>query len=101
MFIYNISLKLEWSIHEAWLLWMQEVHIPEIMETGCFTEYRFVRLLDIDEADGPTYAVQFFAATREDYERYITHHAPALREDSQRRWGNGFIGFRSLMKVVN
>lgn len=101
MFIYNVTIKMTWTIHEAWVAWMQQTHIPEVMETGCFTESRLVRLLDIDESEGPTYAAQYHAATRADYDRYIEQHANRLRQDAYNKWGEQFVGFRSLMQVVN
>ena len=101
MFIYNVTTKLAWPIHDAWVQWMKEKHIPDVMNTGCFTEFRFVRLLETDEAEGPTYAVQYYAATKVDYEHYIGHYAPDLRKDAIQNWGDNFIGFRSLMQLVN
>lgn len=101
MYIYNITVKITWPIHEAWVAWMTDKHIPDIMSSGCFTDHRFVRVLETDETEGPTYATQFHAPTKADYDAYIRQYAPALRQDALNRWGNNFIGFRSLMKVVN
>jgi hypothetical protein len=101
MFIYNISIKVTHSIHKAWLQWMQEVHIPAIMETNCFVKYTFAKLLDIEEEDGLTYSCQYEANTKADYNRYITVHSQKLRDDSMQKWGNQFIAFRTLMQVVN
>ena len=36
MIIYNITIKVEWSIAKDWLVWMQNEHICEIIKTGCF-----------------------------------------------------------------
>jgi hypothetical protein len=101
MIIYNVTTKVNWQIHEAWVSWMKEKHLQDVMDSGCFVDKRFVRLLETDESEGPTYAAQFHAATMEDYKRYIEHHAPALRKDVMDTWGDNFISFRSLMEVVN
>ncbi len=101
MYIYNITTKVSWSIHEGWVQWMKETHIPEIMQTGCFTEYRFVQLLETDESEGPTYATQFHAPSLEAYNTYLSQFAPDLRSDAIKKWGDHFIGFRSLMKLVH
>ncbi len=101
MFIYNITIKFEWAIGAAYMKWMQEKHIPDIMNTGYFEKYQFVKLLDIDEEEGPTYALQLYAADRAKYETYIQHHAPALREESKQLWGDRCMTFRTLMEVVN
>jgi hypothetical protein len=101
MFIYNVTTKLDHSIHERWVEWMKTKHISDVMASNCFVKYQFVRLLDTDETEGVTYAAQFFAESKADYNRYIEIYAPALRDDANRTWGNKFIGFRSLMEVVN
>lgn len=101
MFIYNVTTKVDPSIHEIWVEWMKQTHIPDIMKTGCFTEFQFVKLLEQDESDGPTYAVQYRAASKADYNRYLEIHANQLRNHVFAVWGNKLISFRSLMQVVH
>ncbi len=101
MLIYNVTIKITPHIHEAWVSWMQQIHIPDVMSKGCFTEYRFVRVLEIDDSEGPTYATQYFADSKANYNRYIELYAPALRKEALDKWGSNFIGFRSLMQVVH
>ncbi|MGE5521009.1 MAG: DUF4286 family protein, partial [Candidatus Dadabacteria bacterium] len=48
MIIYNVTTKINASVADSWLRWMQQEHIPEVMDTGCFSEYRFARLLEQD-----------------------------------------------------
>jgi hypothetical protein len=98
--IYNVTIKVDKSIATAWLAWLQEEHIPTITATGCFTGYKVVRLLETDDTEGPTYAIQFFATDLAEYTRYIREHAPALRQDSTNKWGDAFIAFRSVMEVI-
>jgi len=101
MLIYNITIQVNWTIHNDWLPWMQEVHIPEVMSTGMFTHFRILRLLEVDESEGPTYAFQYFAANREKYDYYIENFAPLFREKTIARWSDQFNAFRTLMEVVN
>lgn len=100
MIIYNVTWKVDWSIHDQWVDWMRDYHIPQVLGTGCFVKNTFSRLLEVEEDDGPTYSLQYFANTRADYDRYIQQYAPALREENIRKWGDRFIAFRSLMEVV-
>jgi len=100
MIIYNITAKVEWSVAEEWVKWMQEKHIPEVLETGCFEKHQFVRLLQVDETEGPTYAIQYYAPTLSTYDYYLQHHAPSLRDQVNNKWGEKYIDFRTLMQVV-
>lgn len=101
MFIYNVTIKIDQGIHEAWLSWMNDVHIPDVMNTGCFEKFVFLRLLETDESEGPTYAVQYFAISKAQYNRYIDVYSARLRKAATDKWGNNFIAFRTLMEVVN
>lgn len=100
MLIYNVTVKVDAAIAASWLQWMKEEHIPEIMATGCFSHYQIVQLMEQDDTEGPTYAMQYYAASVDDYERYIQEFADTLRLKSTHQWGDRFIAFRSLMRIV-
>ena len=101
MIIYNVTTMVSHAVHDQWLAWMKEEHLPEIMATGLFERNQFMRLMDVDEQQGITYAVQFFASTKENYDSYISNHAPALRLKGTEKWGDQVVGFRTLMKIVH
>ena len=101
MIIYNVTTMVSHAVHDQWLAWMKEEHLPEIMATGLFERNQFMRLMDVDEQQGITYAVQFFASTIENYDSYISNHAPALRLKGTEKWGDQVVGFRTLMKIVH
>jgi hypothetical protein len=100
MIIYNITAKVDWSIADEWLQWMKTEHIPAVLNTGCFTKFRFVKLLEVDDIEGPTFAVQYYAESRSDYDRYISNYANSFRKQIADKCGNKYIAFRSLMEDV-
>jgi len=100
MIIYNITLKIHDSIKDEWLAWAQQEHIPEVMGTGYFSGSKLVRLLEVDDSEGPTYAIQFSAESKAMYNAYIEKHAAEMRQRSFDKWGDKFIAFRSLMQIV-
>lgn len=100
MIIYNVTIKVDHAIADAWQQWMLDEHAPALVATGCFTHFQMVKLLDVDEEDGPTFAIQYSAQSMQDYERYKTHFATALQQQSTQKWGDRFIAFRTLMQVV-
>lgn len=101
MLIYNVTIKVHESIKAEWLVWLKEEHIPDVIQTGCFTHAIILRLMEVDETEGPTYAVQYFAESKGLYNNYIENHAPEMRQKSFDKWGDKFIAFRSVMQVVN
>lgn len=101
MFIYNVTVKVDHSIAAAWLRWLKEEHIPEVIGTGCFSTATVLELLENADEEGLTYAIQYRASTKEDYDRYIDQHANLLRQKSFDKWGDRFMAFRTLMKIVD
>ena len=99
MIIYNVTIKVQESIAEAWLKWLKEEHIPDVMQSGCFTDTRVLRLLETDDTEGPTYTIQYSAESKGLYNMYIEKFAVALRDKSFQKWGDKFIGFRSVMEL--
>ena len=100
MIIYNVTTKVADKIADDWLQWLKQEHIPDIIGTGYFTHTSILRLLEIDDAEGPTYAVQYFAASMENYNNYISESAEKMRNNAFKKWGNQFISFRSVMHIV-
>ncbi|NOT52897.1 MAG: DUF4286 family protein [Chitinophagaceae bacterium] len=101
MIIYNVTIKVDPSIAREWLEWLKKEHIPDVINTGCFTHAATLRLMEVDESDGITYAIQYHAKDMEDYKRYIDKHSNEMRKKGTGKWGNKFIAFRTVMEVVN
>ena len=101
MIIYNVTIKVHASIHQEWLIWLKTDHIPAILNTGCFTHSKILQLLETDESEGPTYALQFHSESKAQYNRYLELFSNELRMKSYKKWGDQFIAFSSVMQVVN
>jgi hypothetical protein len=93
-------MKVQADISEDWIRWQKEEHVPEIMRTNLFYDFKIYRLLDVDDSDGPTYITQFFSETKDNYDRYVNEFAPALRKKANEKWGDRFIGFRTFLEGV-
>lgn len=101
MIIYNVTTKVEPVIAKEWLQWMKEEHIPAMKATGCFYDAVVLQLLETNDAEGPTYAVQYKAESKAQFNQYIEEFATGMRQESFDKWANRFIAFRSLMEVVH
>ena len=100
MIVYNVTIKVQAQVADAWLQWLRLEHIPDVLGTGCFTHARVLQLLEIDDSEGPTYAVQYEAESKADYNRYLEKYASEMRQRGYEKWGDAFIAFRTLMMIV-
>jgi hypothetical protein len=101
MIVYNVTTKVTHAIQQSWLQWIKEKHIPELINTGCFTHATVLQLLEIDNNEGPTYVIQYFADSKSQYNNYIEKYSSHFRQQTIDKWGDQFIAFRSVMQVVN
>src|SRR4051794_1943598 len=99
--IYNETTKVDAAISDEWIAWMKADHIPEMIATGCFDDATILRLTEVDDSEGPTYAVQYAAQSKALYNRYIQSFSTAMQEKVQRKWGNLTVSFRTVLQVVN
>ena len=101
MIVYNITIKVFPEIEVEWVQWQKEEHIPDVMASGQFIDYKFYRLLEQEAEDGVTYIIQYFSPSLQTYNKYIEQMAPLLRQKALAKWGDKFIAFRTIMEVVN
>jgi hypothetical protein len=97
--IYNVTVSVDPSIHEEWLNWMREVHIPDVLATGLFLSNRILRVHGHEE-NGITYAIQYVLKSRAFLDQYFLDHAPALQAEHVKRYGNQAVAFRTILEVL-
>src|ERR1700710_1645034 len=98
MIVYNVTIKIDLSVHDKWLRWMKDEHIPRVLETGCFTGNKMYRVLEENTTDGITYAIQYFANSTTDYFDYKANHGARMQKESQDMFPDKFTAFRTLLK---
>src|SRR4051812_9329004 len=100
MIVYNQTIKIDNNIHDVWLQWIQEKHIPETMSCGLFSSYALFQLLEQDEGDGRTYVIQYRCENYTDYKTFVDDFHQALMQKAYALWKSGFIVFDTVMQVV-
>lgn len=101
MYIYNVTVRVDTHRSEEWIKWMIAIHIPEVMQTGYFTDYRVCHILDDTDSEGETFAVQYTFRAMEEFTQYRATNAPALQKAAADKFGDHFVAFRTLMEVID
>lgn len=100
-FIYNVTTKVNHSVHNNWLIWIKNEHIPAMIATSCFTQAVLLKLKGVDNSEGFTYAVQYYANAEQDYDRYLEQYAVNTRQSVLDKWGDKIISFRTTLEIVD
>jgi hypothetical protein len=99
MILYNVTVSIDPEIEQVWTDYMRKIHIPAVMNTGCFLESRFCRVHG-EEEGGVTYATTYLLNSQETYDRYLKDFAENLRDEFNQKWGGKFAAFRTVLTVV-
>ena len=99
MYIYNVTLSIDNSIHDQWLQWIKE-HIPQVLATGKFIEAKLTRVLTEEEGE-ITYSVQYRAKTREALDSYYKQDAPGLRQEGLTLFSDKMLAFRTELEIID
>jgi phosphoribosylamine-glycine ligase len=100
MIIYNVTVNIHESVHQEWLLWMKNKHIPEVLATGKFSKAILTRVMIEEEMGGITYSTQYTTDSKTTLDTYYTEDAPRLREEGLKLFGEKMLSFRTELEVV-
>lgn len=100
MIIYNVTVKIDKTLSADWVSWMKSKHIPDVLATGIFTDYRLCRIFEDEEDGGETFATQYFCNNLIDFQRYQKEFAPALQQEHMERYRDRYVAFRTLMEEM-
>ena len=100
MVIYNVTVNVDDSIVEKWLLWIKE-HIPKVLATGKFSEAKLTKVLVEEEMGGQTFSIQYRAISKEALKAYYENDAEKLRQDGMSRFGDKMLAFRTELEIID
>lgn len=98
MYIYNVTVNIEDSVHQEWLEWMKGHHIPDVMDTGMFLNNRICQVL-VDEENGTTYSIQYEVKDLETLQLYQQLYAARLQQEHTEKFKGKFVAFRTILRV--
>lgn len=99
MILYNVTVSVELPIHDEWLTWMTKEHIPEVLATGKFVDFKMYRVL-LEEEGGLTYSVQYFAENLSQVQLYLAQDAHELQAKQIERFADRIVAFRTVLDEI-
>lgn len=99
MYIYNVTTNVQEDVHEQWVEWMKNEHIPDMLNTQKFSKALMTRVMVEEEMGGMTYSVQYTTESEEMLQKYYNENSADLRSRSKQFEGK-VVAFRTVMEVV-
>ncbi|MEO1050330.1 MAG: DUF4286 family protein [Bacteroidota bacterium] len=101
MILYNVTIGVDQDIEGEWLQWIKAKHIPDVMETGMFIEYKIFKVLSQENEGSVSYSIQYFAETVDNVVKYLDEYAPPIIEEHRKRYREKHVAFRTLLEEVS
>lgn len=101
MLIYNVTINIDDSVHDKWLNWMRDKHIPDMLATKKFFEAKMCRVMVEEEMGGTTYSIQYKTKDRTTLESYYREDAEKMRAEGSQLFPNKFVAFRTELEIIN
>lgn len=101
MILYNVTVAIDVTVEEEWKQWMKDVHIPEVMDTGKFVDYKFYRVMSSAQDDSASYSIQYFAESMKELQLYMAIDAPDLQKAVLAKFPDKFAAFRTVLETVD
>jgi len=101
MLLYNITVGIDKEVENEWLQWMKKEHIPEVLSTKLFFDFKIYKVLHDQDEGNISYSVQYFARTLNDVMIYFEKFAPTMMNRLQIRFKNKHVAFMTLLEEVH
>ncbi len=101
MYVYNITTNIQETVENDWLSWMQNTHIPEMLETGKFLSAKMCKVLVEEDMGGVTYSVQYTTEDKETLENYHQTDAILLKNKANAKFAGQFVYFETEMLLID
>ena len=99
MYILNITTNVSETVQNEWLRTIQEVFIPEMLNTKKFSRALLTEVLVEEEMGGVTYSIQFFAASKTAIEAYYNEDQELTLKHLQKFTGK-YVDFKTELKLI-
>lgn len=98
--LYTVYIAIDRDRADEWLDWMRQVHVADVIDTGCFVDATLARDPDRDTDQRTAFRVVYRALSEEAFETYQSEHAPPLQQEHTLRYDGAFDASRDVLEIV-
>jgi len=101
MIIYNITVNIHESVHDAWMTWTKEFYIPGILNTKKFDRARIVKVLVDEDMGGFTYSIQFETENAALLNQFYATDSDFFESESRKKFGDLMLTFKTELELIS
>ena len=101
MIIYNTTFHIEKEAHIACVDYLKKEYIPQAVSSGFLLNPRLRRVLQNEENEGESYAVQFHVKNVDTLNFWLQNEGNNLHRALVARFGHKIAGFSTLLEEID
>ena len=94
MIIYSVEILISKDVSEKWLEWMHIKHIPDVINTSLFLQFKVYK--NSETNNKVSYTIQYSTDRLINYLKYVKQYAKKLQEEHSKKFKSKFSAKRSL-----
>jgi len=100
MLIFNTTYKVATDHYDQWIKWINEHHLPFMLETGKFSQPQIAKVVGSDDDEGTSYSVQFHIENMETLMEWHRHNSSTFRDKCYEEFGSQVIFFTTVLEII-
>ena len=102
MIIYSVTIKINNDAETDWLKWIKDVHIPDVMKTGYFMDWKMKKLLLLEDNKSEcTFVIDYSAQSFNNYKMYIEKEAKRLQGEHKKKFHGKYTATRAVYSLIS
>jgi hypothetical protein len=101
MFIFNTTYLVSDKVHDTWLNWVREQHVPFMLDSTYFTKPQVARVVTSDKEDGTSFSVQFYVQDMQTLKKWHNEYSSLFQENCSQHFGTEVIFFTTVLEIVD
>jgi len=101
MNIFNITYLVSDKVHDSWLEWIREEHIPFMLGSEYFTQPQVARVITSAKEEGTSFSVQFHVHDMHTLKLWNKEYSLLFKENCSRKFGDEVLFFTTVLELIN
>ena len=100
MLIFNTTYLVSDDVHESWLEWIREQHIPFMLDSTYFSQPQVARVITSAKQDGTSFSVQFHIQDMHTLKLWNKEYNSLFQENCSKQFGTEVIFFTTVLELI-
>lgn len=101
MLIFNATYLVSDKVHDTWLNWIREQHIPFMLDSNYFTHPQVARVITSDKQEGTSFSVQFRISDMRTLKEWNQKYSVIFQENCSQQFGTEVIFFTTVLEIID